>query len=232
MTTQMKPTASPTSERASQAARAAERRKQAQRRLTIRIAIGVAVVTVLLFAIAQTGGGAAGSTASGGPRFDVGSPGPGAEAPTFQLPSTDGGTFDLADARGENVLLYFQEGIMCQPCWTQVTDIEARFADFEALGVDRLVSITVDDLDLLRRKVTDEGLETPVLSDRELTLAEPYETNQYGMMGTSMYGHSFILVGPDGEIRWRADYGGSPDYTMYVEPDDLLEDMRTGLAES
>lgn len=121
---------------------------------------------------------------------------------------------------------------MCQPCWTQVTDIEARFADFEALGVDRLVSITVDDLDLLRQKVADEGLETPVLSDSELTLAEPYETNQYGMMGTSMYGHSFILVGPDGEIRWRADYGGSPDYTMYVEPDDLLEDMRSGLAKS
>ena len=229
MTTQTKPTGSPSSRRAAKGARTADRRKQAQRRLTIRVAVGVAVAAALLFAVSQTGGGSGGSTAAGGPRFDVGSPGPGAEAPTFQLPSTDGGTFDLADAQGENVLLYFQEGLMCQPCWTQITDIEARFDEFEALGVDRLVSITVDELDLLRQKVADEDLETPVLADPGLTLAEPYETNQYGMMGTSMYGHSFILVGPDGEIRWRADYGGSPDYTMYVEPDDLLEDMRSGL---
>ena len=30
------------------------------------------------------------------------------------------------------------------------------------------------------------------------------------MMGDMRDGHSFVLVGPDGVIRWRADYGGSP----------------------
>ncbi len=50
------------------------------------------------------------------------------------------------------------------------------------------------------------------------------------MMGTSTYGHTFIVVGPDGTIRWRADYGGSPNYTMYVEPDALLADLSEGLA--
>jgi hypothetical protein len=50
------------------------------------------------------------------------------------------------------------------------------------------------------------------------------------MMGTSRDGHSFIVVGPDGLIRWRADYGGAPDYTMYVPSQSLLADLRAGLA--
>lgn len=118
---------------------------------------------------------------------------------------------------------------MCQPCWDQIDDIEERFADFEAAGIDRMVSITTDDLDLLRQKVADEELQTPVLSDPDLTLADDYNANQYGMMGTSRYGHSFILVGPDGEILWRADYGGAPDYTMYLPPDQLLDDIRAAV---
>lgn len=129
------------------------------------------------------------------------------------------------------MLLYFQEGIMCQPCWDQISAIEANFADFEALGIDEMVSITSDDLDLLQQKVADEGLETPVLSDPDLALADDYNANQYGMMGTSRYGHSFVVVGPDGRIQWRADYGGAPDYTMYLEPAQLLDDLRTGLQE-
>ncbi len=205
-----------------------QQRETAKRRLLVRVTVGVAIVGALLFAVFQTGGGNDATNAAG-PPFDVGTPGPGAQAPTFELPSTSGGTFDLADARGDTVLLYFQEGIMCQPCWDQIDDIEERFADFQALGVDRMVSITTDDLDLLRQKVTDEDLQTPVLSDPDLALAEDYNANQYGMMGTSMYGHSFILVGPDGEIQWRADYGGAPDYTMYLPPDQLLDDLRSGL---
>jgi peroxiredoxin Q/BCP len=31
-------------------------------------------------------------------------------------------------------------------------------------------------------------------------------------------------------IRWRADYGGAPHYTMYVPSSDLLADLRAGLA--
>ena len=31
-------------------------------------------------------------------------------------------------------------------------------------------------------------------------------------------------------IRWRADYGGAPDYTMYVKPSDLLAQMRSGMS--
>jgi hypothetical protein len=31
-----------------------------------------------------------------------------------------------------------------------------------------------------------------------------------------------VLVAPDGSIRWRADYGGPPNYTMFVDDTKLL----------
>ncbi|WP_166784795.1 hypothetical protein [Cryobacterium sp. TMT2-14] len=46
------------------------------------------------------------------------------------------------------------------------------------------------------------------------------------MMGESRNGRSFILVGPTGEIEWRADYGGPPNYTMYVPVDEILTQMQ------
>lgn len=161
--------------------------------------------------------------------FQVGNPGPGSEAPAMRLPSTTGETFDLASLRGQTVLLYFQEGLMCQPCWAQLKDIEAARDEFEALGVDVIASITNDPLDPLRQKVADEGISTAVLSDPDLAVSRTYEANQYGMMGTTRNGHSFVLVNEDGLITWRADYGGAPNYTMYVPVDRLLADMREGL---
>jgi hypothetical protein len=51
------------------------------------------------------------------------------------------------------------------------------------------------------------------------------------MMGKNYNGHSFIVVGPDGIIKWRADYGGSPNYTMYLPIANLISDMSKGLDE-
>jgi peroxiredoxin len=162
--------------------------------------------------------------------FAVGNPGPGQKAPDFTLPSTDGGTASLADHRGKNVLLYFQEGLMCQPCWDQITDLERNADKLKAAGVDEVVSITTDPIDLVTRKTHDMGLRTPTLSDPDLAISRAYETNKYGMMGDSRNGHSFILVGPDGTIRWRADYGGAPKYTMYLPIEAMLADLRKGVA--
>ncbi len=131
--------------------------------------------------------------------------------------------------RGKTVLLYFQEGLTCQPCWDQLKDIDAHLSEFPALGIDTVVSVTTDPLDAIKQKVADEGISSPVLSDPNLAVSIAYSANQHGMMGTSRDGHTFIVVGPDGRIRWRADYGGAPDYTMYVPVLDLLADLRAGI---
>ena len=191
------------------------------------VAVLVAVILFITNRPPSTAEGQAQPAAAG---YAVGNPGPGAEAPGFSLPSTSGSTLNLSDYRGQSVLLYFHEGLGCQPCWDQLRDIEARWGDFQALGIDRIVSITSDPLDVLEGKVALEGLDTPLLSDPGVEVSRTYEANLYTMMGNTMNGHSFVIVGPDGVIEWRADYGGPPDYTMYLPVDALLGDITNSSA--
>ncbi|MGH2716325.1 MAG: peroxiredoxin family protein, partial [Thermoleophilaceae bacterium] len=152
--------------------------------------------------------------------------------PDFQLTTTEGEEFDLGALRGKTVLLYFQEGIGCQPCWDQLTDLEPRFDEFEALGIDEIATITTDPPDLLAQKVADEGITTPVMTDLNLTVSDAYSTPDYRMAGMSesFNGHSFVLVDEDGMIEWRADYGGpSTGNTMYVPVESLLADIEHGI---
>jgi peroxiredoxin len=171
--------------------------------------------------------------ASGYP-FAVGTPGTGSPAPAIRLPSTAGGTFHLAALKGKKpVLLYFQEGLTCQPCWDQIADIQRQRAKFRALGIDMIVSITTDPLNLIAQKARDEGLTIPILSDDGARVSDRYDARTYSMtwMKPARDGHTFILVGKDGRIRWRADYGGPPKYTMYLPSDALLKDLKSGLAQ-
>lgn len=215
--------------------RAAEaRRTEAARRLRLQVAVvlGVALVALAAVFLLGRGGDSSGDGGAGEYAFEVGSPGPGDPAPDFKLTTTDGDQFDLSALRGKQVLLYFQEGIGCQPCWDQLTDIERRFDEFQALGIGEIATITTDPPDLLAQKVADQGLTTPVMTDQSLTVSNEYSTPDYRMggMSESFNGHSFILVGEDGTIQWRADYGGpTTGNTMYVPVDSLLADIRAGI---
>jgi peroxiredoxin Q/BCP len=186
----------------------------------------VAVLVVALYLVYQSSQGKHGATASGsGFKHVVGQPGAGSAAPTFTLTSGTGGQVSLTDFHGRNVLLYFQEGLSCQPCWDQIKDLEHNQAALKTAGVDAVLSITTDPANLIGQKVADEMLTTPVLSDPSLQVSRAYNANQYGMMGEMRDGHSFILVGADGRIRWRADYGGKPDYTMFLPTAKMLTDL-------
>src|SRR5699024_3043206 len=95
----------------------------------------------------------------------------------------------------------------------------------EKASVDQVVSISHDPIDQIRQVAADQKLSTPWLSDPDLSVIKEYNAHKYGMMNGSAAGHSFILVGPDGTIQWRADYGGAPDYTMFLPTKKMLADM-------
>jgi peroxiredoxin Q/BCP len=196
-------------------------RRRTQRKILIAV-VALAAVTGALYAIFAHSN----TPAKGG--YAVGSPGIGQAAPGFSLAASTGGTVSLTQLRGKTVLLYFQEGLTCQPCWDQLTDIQNNTAKLKAAGIDQVLSITTDPVNLIAQKTTDMHLSAPVLSDPDLTVSAAYHANDYGMMGTSRDGHTFILVGPDGVIRWRADYGGAPKYTMFVPVQRLLADLEAG----
>ncbi len=209
-----------------------ERRRRRRTVLIILAVIGVAILglgVIFVRSNSNSGTNGAGNGQANQYPFQVGNPGPGAQAPAITLPSTDGSTFTLASKQGKTVLLYFQEGLTCQPCWDQLKDIQSQSAQFHALGITSIVSITTDPLDQIKQKVSDQGISIPVLSDPSLAVSQAYSANSYGMMGNSRDGHTFVLVGPDGRIKWRADYGGSPNYTMYVPVPNLLADIKTGM---
>jgi peroxiredoxin Q/BCP len=160
--------------------------------------------------------------------YQAGSPGAGQAAPGFSLAASTGGTISLSQFRGKTVLLFFQEGLTCQPCWDQITDLQDHAAQLKAAGISQVVSITTDPAADITAKARDMGLAIPVLSDPGLTVSRAYHANSYGMMGMGRDGHTFIVVGPDGTIRWRADYGGAPKYVMFLPTSSLLAGIKAG----
>lgn len=208
------------------------RARRSQRSRTPFVVVGsVVLALVALFAVYTSS--TTGDTVASA-RYDVGDPGIGAIAPDFALPDVTapaaaGGlpaTVRLSDYRGETVLLYFHEGLGCQPCWDQIRDLESDPGLLASAGIDQLLTITSGPQDLIAQKMRDDGLSAPALADTDLAVSAQWEANRFGMMGTSRNGHTFVLVGPDGVIQWRADYGGPPNYTMYVPGSQLLEDLR------
>ena len=190
--------------------------------------IGAIVVLGVIYFMSNRGGLAGGTSQQKQYRYDIASPKTGALAPDFTLPSTTGGTVRLSDLKGKNVLLYFQEGIGCEGCWTQLKDIQSDMEQFQQLGISDVITITTNPLGALKQKVADESITLPVLADESFAASRAYNATMYGMMAGSADGHTFILVGPDGRIRWRADYGGPPDYTMYVPISSLISDIKAG----
>ena len=69
---------------------------------------------------------------------------PGTIAPDFSLISTNGQTVSLADYKGRNVLLFFNEGVMCSPCWQEVSRLERFKDDFTKLNTV-IIPISDDD---------------------------------------------------------------------------------------
>jgi peroxiredoxin len=192
--------------------------------------IGAALITVLavvvLYLVFQNSQATPDASAGGsGYKHVAGEPGIGATAPGFTLPSSSGGEVSLADYSGESVLLYFHEGLMCQPCIDQITDLEANEAALEKAGVEEVVAISHDPINQVARKAADENVSISWLSDPSQKVIHGYDAHKYGMMNETTAGHSFVLVGPDGTIQWRADYGGAPDYTMFLPTEKVLADL-------
>jgi len=223
------PAGQPSRPQAGHLAAASAARKRRVARLGIWTLIGLGALGGL-FAAFASGSNSSKPHGRSGPTYTVGNPGPGSPAPPVRLPMTSGSTFDLAAYRGQRVLIYFQEGVTCQPCWTQLQGIDANLAGFRALGINKVASIAIDPASALRTMAASNNITTPVLADSTGVVSDAYHANDYGMMGTGEDGHSFVLVGRSGMILWRADFGGSPNYTMYVPVWQLLSDLRAGLA--
>lgn len=155
--------------------------------------------------------------------------GVGSIAPDFSLPDTSGGTFKLSDYRGKsNVLLFFNEGLACQPCLAQMRDLDQIDAQLTGMNV-LLVSVTGDQLQLLADWTKSSGPKYgKVLSDQGLAVSKMYDMlgADVSMMPGTAPGHTFLLVNKTGMIVWRQDYG---PYNMYVPNDQIIAAVKKNL---
>jgi peroxiredoxin len=142
-------------------------------------------------------------------------------APDFTLTDTSGGKVHLADLRGKNVVLYFNEGAGCQSCILQMADIEKNASKFAAANVT-VLPIVMNAADQIKADMDANGVRTPFLLD-DGTVSRAYGTLGKGMHA-GLPGHSFVLIDAQGVQRWYGEYP-----SMYLSSSDLLTQIRTHL---
>jgi peroxiredoxin len=112
----------------------------------------------------------------------------------------------------------------------QVVDLQ-KDKTFTELHVP-VLSVSPDPASAWRKEGTDLGITTPMLSDPGNQVWLRYGTLDW-MMGMNEPGHTFFLVGPDGNVAWVRDYG-SPEHggVMYVPPRAIASQVKGALTGS
>ena len=142
-------------------------------------------------------------------------------APDFTLTDTSGAEHTLADHRGENVLLYFNEGAGCQSCIVQMGEIEKHAEAFADEDVT-VLPIVMNTREQILADMKINGVKTPFLLD-DGTVSDTYGTLGKGMHA-GLPGHSFVLIDKDGRQRWYGEYP-----SMWLDPRTLLDEVRDRL---
>jgi len=146
--------------------------------------------------------------------------------PEIELSDKDGKVYTVADLKGKNIVLFFNEGLMCYPaCWNQI----ASFGSDERFNSDQIqaISIVVD---------SSEDWKTAIAKMPQLAKATTmFDTNantsrQLGVLTTassmhrgSLPGHTYIVLDKDTVVRYVFD---DPNMAL---ANDMLFDKIGGL---
>jgi len=222
-TTLSKPPEAPTTPkpigRRAAAVRERERRRARQRmtRLASRglLVVGVVALAAILILAYRAAGP---QKASSSPDM-IAKP-----APDFTLETADGRDVSLSDFRGKrNVLLFFNEGYGCDPCWQQTAQLQKDQQTFAGMDVE-VFAVMVDQPSLIKREMPRWGLKTiPILVDQTTKVSKSYDA--LGGMHANKPDHKFVLIGRDGTILWAEDYP-----SMSVDGDFVVKQVQTLVA--
>ena len=86
----------------------------------------------------------------------------------------------------------------------QVVDLEGS-PEFQGLGI-ALLSITTNPVQDLAVAQQQWDVKTPLLSDEGARVSRSYGVLRWAMPSGAP-GHTFVLIGRDGKVRWIQDYG-------------------------
>ncbi len=131
----------------------------------------------------------------------------GQKAPSFSLPSDDGGQVSLDGFRGKKVVLYFYPKDNTSGCTTQACDIRDNLPEFESRGAV-VLGVSPDPLSSHEKFRTKFGLNFPLLSDETHEVAEAYGVwKEKSMYGKKYWGieRSTFIIDEEGMVEevWR-----------------------------
>lgn len=128
-------------------------------------------------------------------------------APNFNIPISEGQSFDLSSNKGHKVVIYFYPKDDTPGCTLEAKDFRDHIEDFKKLGVI-VIGISRDNLKSHEKFITKCDLNFPLASDENGEVCEKYgvwvEKSMYGKkyMGIE---RSTFLIDEDGKIAkiWR-----------------------------
>lgn len=127
---------------------------------------------------------------------------PGDPAPAFTLKDSAGQDVSLGDFLGRSTVVYFYPAASTPGCTKQACDFRDSLASLQAAGYE-VVGISPDPVDKLAKFAAAEGLDFPLLSDPDHTVAEAYaawgEKKNYGKTYEGLI-RSTVVVDPEGKV--------------------------------
>jgi peroxiredoxin Q/BCP len=139
----------------------------------------------------------------------------GEAAPEFRLPDQHGRMVNLADFRGQKLLVYFYPKADTPGCTRQACSIRDARQELRDLGL-AVVGISPDQPATQQKFDAKYGLAFPLLADPDHRVAEAYgawgEKNMYGKKSLGIIRSSFLIDGA-GKIV-QAWYGVKPEDTV------------------
>jgi peroxiredoxin Q/BCP len=126
-------------------------------------------------------------------------PAVGEKAPAFSLPSQEGSTVSLAQAKGKWVVLYFYPKDFTSGCTVEAHNFQRDLAKYEKLNAV-ILGVSLDSVTSHKDFCVKEGLNFKLLSD-----ANHAVTKAYGLLAksgkTEYAARNTFLVDPAGVVR-------------------------------
>lgn len=147
---------------------------------------------------------------------------PGKPAPDFTLESYDGKKITLSSLKGKEVILFFNEGLMCYPaCWNQIV----AFGKDTTLNSKAIVlNITVDPKNNWKPAIDKmpELASATVLFDSNRQVSQKYGvlTLPSSMHKGQFPGHSYVIIDKEGVVKFIKD-----DVQMAVRNQELIAEI-------
>ena len=124
---------------------------------------------------------------------------PGAEAPSFTLPSQTETNVSLKDYRGKYVVLYFYPKDQTSGCTIEAHNFERDKEKYAALNAV-VLGVSLDTVESHKAFCTKDGLNFKLLADPEHKVIDAYGVPVMSFNGAQYASRDTFLIGPDGKI--------------------------------